>query len=65
MGIKALLESVLKAFAMSKDTSMKSGCVSSSAEMRDGQSLCHYGSKPRIPGRAIVTRPFVRLSTRP
>ena len=33
MGIKALLESVLKALAMSKDTSMNSGCVSRSAEI--------------------------------
>ena len=33
MGIKALLESVLKALAMSKYTSMKSGCVSSSADI--------------------------------
>ena len=23
--------------------------------LRDGQSLCHYGSKP-LPGRAMVTR---------
>ena len=57
MGIKALLESVLKALAMSKDTSINPGVGLVVPRLRDGQSLCHYGSKP-LPGRAMVTRPF-------
>ena len=57
MGIKALLESVLKALAMSKDTSINPGVGLVVPRLRDGQSLCHYGNKP-LPGRAMVTRPF-------
>ena len=58
MGIKALLESVLKALAMSKDTSINPGVGLVVPRLRDGQSLCRdYGSKP-LPGRAMVTRPF-------